>query len=453
MAKKEKVVYICNNCGFTTTKWMGKCPQCGSWNSFEEKKELKKSGRIKRKNGEINLKTLTEFEIKGDKRFSTGIEELDRVLGGGVVKGEVILIGGEPGIGKSTLLLQTVENISKTKKVLYVTGEESSAQIKLRADRLGLKGDKIYILSTNSAEDILYILEKEKFDLLILDSIQTIFFETMDYSPGSVVQIREVASKFIEISKSTGLATFIVGHITKGGDIAGPKVLEHLVDAVLYFEGDRFHQGRILRAIKNRFGASFEIGLFEITGKGLIPMKDPFKLWGEEKRERESGIAIFPAIEGSRPLLVEIQALVSPSPFTGNPRRMFLGVDRNRATMLVAVLEKRVGLKFYQDDIFIKISGGLTIQDPAIDLAIAVSLISSKTGIKIKKDAVFMGEVSLGGLIMSPYMSGARIKEAKKFGFKEIWTSEFDKEISSKDVIINRLRYIRELKNIFYKKR
>jgi DNA repair protein RadA/Sms len=453
MKNKEKIFYICNSCGFTTTKWMGKCPQCGSWNSFEEKKESKSSGRIKKKKGEINLKTLTEFEIKGDKRFSTGIEEFDRVLGGGIVKGEVILIGGEPGIGKSTLLLQTVENVSKNKKVLYVTGEESSAQIKLRADRLGLKGDKIYILSTNSAEDIIYILEQEKFDLLILDSIQTIFFETMDYSPGSVVQIREVASKFIEISKSTGLATFIVGHITKGGDIAGPKVLEHLVDAVLYFEGDRFHQGRILRAIKNRFGASFEIGLFEITGKGLIPMKDPFKLWGEEKRERESGIAIFPAIEGSRPLLVEIQSLVSPSPFTGNPRRMFLGVDRNRATMLVAVLEKRVGFKFYQDDIFIKISGGLTIQDPAIDLAIAVSLISSKTGIKIKKDAVFMGEVSLGGLIMSPYMSAARIKESEKFGFTEIWTSEFDKEIKAKNVIINRLKYIRELKNIFNKKR
>ncbi len=243
-----------------------------------------------------------------------------------------------------------------------------------------------------------------------------------------------------------------MGHITKGGDIAGPKVLEHLVDAVLYFEGDRFHQGRILRAIKNRFGASFEVGLFEITGKGLIPIKDPLKLWGEEKRERESGIAIFPAIEGSRPLLVEIQSLVSPSPFMGNPRRMFLGVDRNRATMLVAVLEKRVGMKFYQDDIFIKISGGLTIQDPAIDLAIAVSLLSSKTGKKINKNAVFLGEVSLGGLIMPPYMSSARVKEAKKFGFNEVFTSAFDKEIDVRNIIIKKLKYIGELRKMFNKK-
>ncbi len=284
---------------------------------------------------------------------------------------------------------------------------------------------------------------------MIVDSIQTVFFESMSFSAGSVVQIREVASKLIEVSKKGAITTFLVGHITKGGEIAGPKVLEHLVDAVLYFEGDRFHQGRILRAIKNRFGASFEIGLFEITSKGLLPLNDPFNLWGEENRERESGISIFAAIEGSRPLLVEIQSLVSKSPFIGNPRRMFAGVDRNRATMLIAVMEKKLGIKFYEDDVFVKVSGGLNIQDPAIDLALAASLISSKKGIKIENDSIFIGEISLGGKIMPPFMIDARISEAKKFGFKNIYTSDMIKETLKKGINIHKIKNIYQLKNIF----
>ena len=444
---KEKKYYVCSECGYKTTKWTGRCPQCGNWNTFVEKKEDKKS--VKKEIDESKIVSL--FNIKNEKeiRFSTGIEEFDRVLGGGLVKGEVILLGGEPGIGKSTILLQVAESVSNSKKVLYVSGEESVAQIKLRADRLGLKGENILILSTNSVEEILGVIEKTVPDLLIVDSIQTVFFESMSFSAGSVVQIREVASKLIEVSKKGAITTFLVGHITKGGEIAGPKVLEHLVDAVLYFEGDRFHQGRILRAIKNRFGASFEIGLFEITSKGLLPLSDPFNLWGEENRERESGISIFAAIEGSRPLLVEIQSLVSKSPFIGNPRRMFAGVDRNRATMLIAVMEKKLGIKFYEDDVFVKVSGGLNIQDPAIDLALAASLISSKKGIKIENDSIFIGEISLGGKIMPPFMVDARISEAKKFGFKNIYTSDMIKETLKKGINIHKIKNIYQLKNIF----
>jgi len=446
---KEKKYFVCSECGFKTTKWAGRCPQCGAWNSFVEKKEEKTNKILKKDIEEIEISSLFSVKHKKEIRFSSGISEFDRVLGGGLVRGEVVLLGGEPGIGKSTILLQVAEKVSSTKKVLYVSGEESIGQIKLRAERLGLKGENILILSTNSVEEILAVIEKTEPELLIVDSIQTIFFEGMNFSAGSVAQIREVASKLIEISKKNEITTFIIGHITKGGEIAGPKILEHLVDAVLYFEGDRFHQGRILRAIKNRFGASFEIGLFEITSKGLIPLDDPFNLWNGESKERESGISIFAAIEGSRPLLVEIQSLVTKSPFMGNPRRMFAGVDRNRATMLIAVMEKKIGIKFYEDDVFVKVSGGLNIQDPAIDLALAASLISSKIGIKIDKDSIFIGEISLGGKVMPPFMLEARLSEAIKFGFKNIYTSDMIKEIEKKGINIHKVRNINQLRNIF----
>jgi len=447
ISKKKEVFFECSECGYVTKKWVGRCPQCNNWNTF---REIVKENKTRVKRNHIEIKPLSQQKMEGKKRFSTGIDELDRVLGGGVVKGSVVLIGGEPGIGKSTILLQAAENLSINKKVLYVSAEESISQIKMRAERLGLKGNELLIVSETSAESVVGILKQEKIDILIIDSIQTVFSEQISSAPGSVVQVREITSKLVEISKTKNISTFIVGHITKSGSIAGPKMLEHLVDTVLYFEGDRFHQGRILRAIKNRYGPAFEIGLFEITSQGLIPLKDPFNLWEDKDRERESGIAIFPAIEGSRPILVEIQSLVSPSPFMGNPRRMFLGVDRSRATMLIGVIEKRVGIKFYEDDIFIKISGGLYIQDPAIDLAIAASLISSKTGKKIDKNTIFVGEISLAGRVRFPYMINARIKEAKKFGMKELFTSDIEREIEGlKDININKIRYINQLRKFF----
>ena len=450
---KTKLLYRCGECGATSLKWAGRCPGCGAWNTLTEEvvQSEKRSASHRSKAPEITpLKGLSALE---ESRITTGISELDRVLGGGFVKGEVVLLGGEPGVGKSTLLLQAAEKLaSQGHKVLYASGEESSSQIKMRADRLELPGENIFLLSTNSAEEILESLDSQEYAVLIVDSIQTVAYEGLDTGAGSVVQIRAVASGLIEKAKTTGLIVVLVGHITKGGELAGPKVLEHLVDAVLYFEGDRFHQGRILRAIKNRFGASFEVGLFEISGHGLMPVENPFSLWESEERSQETGVAILPAIEGARPLLVEIQALVTPSPFMGNPRRIFLGVDRNRGSMLIAVMEKRLGVKFFQDDIFVKVSGGLSLQDPAIDLAMAAALLSSKTGVRAKNNAVFLGEVSLSGEVRPPYLLTPRLKEAVKFGFPLIVTAPSPDLILPEGARIDRIKTLTGLRSYFHKR-
>ena len=408
---KTKLLYRCGECGATSLKWAGRCPGCGAWNTLTEEvvQSEKRSASHRSKAPEITpLKGLSALE---ESRITTGISELDRVLGGGFVKGEVVLLGGEPGVGKSTLLLQAAEKLaSQGHKVLYASGEESSSQIKMRADRLELPGENIFLLSTNSAEEILESLNSQEYAVLIVDSIQTVAYEGLDTGAGSVVQIRAVASGLIEKAKTTGLIVVLVGHITKGGELAGPKVLEHLVDAVLYFEGDRFHQGRILRAIKNRFGASFEVGLFEITGHGLMPVENPFSLWESEERSQETGVAILPAIEGARPLLVEIQALVTS--LYGNPRRIFLGVDEIVAPCSSPSWRKAWG-KVFQDDI-VKVSGGLSLQNPPSTSPWRRP--PPPNGVRAKNNAVFLGEVSLVGKYV-PYLLTPRLKEAVKFGF------------------------------------
>lgn len=418
---KAKAIYICSECGYQTQKWMGKCPGCNQWSTLLETlvdepkaSSVKKSTSITR-----SAKKISEITFEADKRCSTGIGELDRVLGGGLVSGSLILVGGDPGIGKSTLLLQICENIGKTKKILYVSGEESEKQIKLRAERLGVNNADLYLISENDVEKILEIISTITPDVVIIDSIQTMHHDQITSASGSVPQVREATNAFMRVAKENSISMFIVGHVTKDGALAGPRVLEHMVDCVLYFEGDRQMSFRILRAVKNRFGSTNEIGVFQMSDKGLSEVENPSKMLLEGRCENTSGNAIVCTMEGSRGVLAEIQALVTPTGF-GNPRRMTDGIDFNRVILMLAVLEKRCRLTLSNHDVYINVAGGLKIDETAVDLGICASVISGLLDIPLPADTVFMGEVGLGGELRNVLQVEKRLFEVAKLGFTTV---------------------------------
>lgn len=419
---KVKTHYQCQSCGFTSPKWLGKCPDCGTWNSLVEERKETVSSRSSvlahfRKTEPLPLSSITGGNAQ---RTSTGIKELDRVLGGGVVSGSVILVGGDPGIGKSTLLLQATSGLSKKcGRILYVSGEESPEQIKLRAERLSINSDEIVLLSETALENIVDTALKLSPKVMVVDSIQTAYTGELLSAPGSVSQVRECAAKLMIFAKRSDIPVFLVGHVTKEGTIAGPRVLEHIVDTVLYFEGDRGHSYRILRTVKNRFGSTNEIGVFEMSDSGLIEVENPSELFLLERPLDVPGSTVVASLEGTRPLMVEIQSLVSQTNF-GIPRRTAIGIDFNRVNLLVAVLEKRVGLHLGGMDIFVNVVGGLRLMEPAVDLGTIVTIVSSLKNIPIDPKTFVFGEVGLSGEIRAVTQAELRIKEAPKIGFKRV---------------------------------
>ena len=416
---KTKTFYQCQSCGYASAKWLGKCPDCGTWNSFVEEKAATgvRSSSLQHASKTVPV-SLQAIEGISEKRTSTGIGEFDRVLGGGVVAGSVILVGGDPGIGKSTLLLQAFAGLSEsTGKLLYVSGEESPQQIKMRADRLSVNAENIILLPETSLEGILVAADKLSPCAMVIDSIQTVYTQELMSAPGSVGQVRECAAKLMLHAKRSHIPVFIVGHVTKEGTIAGPRVLEHIVDTVLYFEGDRGHSYRVLRTMKNRFGATNEIGIFEMSDAGLREVNNPSELFLSERPQHVSGSTVVACIEGTRPLMVEIQALVSQTNF-GIPRRTSIGVDFNRVNLLIAVLEKRAGLHLGGVDIFINIVGGLKIMEPAVDLGIIATIASSARERSVEPKTCVFGEIGLSGEVRAVAQADNRLKEAAKIGFR-----------------------------------
>ena len=418
---KSRTIYACQSCGAQSPKWMGRCPECGEWNSLVEEQEVSASATAveKLKTGSQSVPTpITAIESGQDFRFSSCIHEMDRVLGGGIVPGSVVLIGGDPGIGKSTLLLQMAGGLSLAGwKVLYVSGEESARQTRLRGERLHVSHPSLYILTETCLEYILKHVEDLNPNVLIIDSIQTMYTTTLSSSQGSVSQVREVSAQLMLFSKRTSVSTFIVGHVTKAGAIAGPKVLEHIVDTVLYFEGERQHIYRILRSVKNRFGSTNEIGVFEMKTRGLEEVPNPSALFLSERPEGQvAGSAVTCSIEGSRPILIELQALVTPTNL-GTSRRMTKGVDANRISLLIAVLEKIVGLYMQAQDVFINVVGGVKIDEPAVDLSLCLAMTSSFKNLPLDHQTVMFGEVGLAGEIRTVPYAEQRIREAEKLGF------------------------------------
>lgn len=418
---KSKTVFICQNCGAREAKWTGRCNVCGEWNSFVEEVEVSPKGRGNAVIGNPTSKALRLSEIKmnADARMDTGDQELNRVLGGGMVPGSMILLGGEPGIGKSTLVLQFALH-NRCGKVLYVSGEESISQIKMRAQRLGSDNDDCLFLSGNSLEMVLEHARSLQPDLLIIDSIQTLATEAVDSIPGSLSQIRECTNALLRFSKENTISTILIGHITKDGQLAGPKILEHMVDTVLQFEGDQQYMYRILRSMKNRFGSTSEIGIYEMLQSGLRQVTNPSELLLSNHDQELSGIAVSATIEGIRPILLEVQSLVSTAAY-GVPQRSATGFDSRRLNMLLAVLEKRVGFKLAAKDVFLNIAGGIRVNDPALDLAVAMAVLSSNIDAALPADAVFTGEVGLSGEIRAISRIEQRIAEARKLGFKRIF--------------------------------
>ncbi len=415
---KVKTVYQCQACGYVSPKWLGKCPDCGGWNSFSEERQTPKSlSASSLYHSRQSPQPLSSITGAKERRTPIGIKELDRVLGGGLVRGAIILIGGDPGIGKSTLILQALSKIAeKSGNVLYVSGEESPEQIKLRAERLSIESEKIMLLSETVVENVVSAASATKPSALVIDSIQTVYTEELASAPGSVGQIRESAGKLMIFAKKAGTPVFLIGHVTKEGAIAGPRVLEHIVDTVLYFEGDRGHPYRILRTQKNRFGSTNEIGVFEMTDKGLTEIDNPSELFLSERPQNVSGSTVVACMEGTRPLLVEIQALVSPTTF-GIPRRTSMGIDFNRVNLLIAVLEKKAGIHLGGMDVFTNVVGGLKIVEPAADIGIMASVISSFRERPINPKTFVFGEVGLSGEVRAVGQAEARIKEAAKIGF------------------------------------
>ncbi|MCX7710802.1 MAG: DNA repair protein RadA [Clostridia bacterium] len=414
---KSKSNFVCQECGYESLGWMGKCPACNQWNTFiEEFKELpqKNSAGL----SSIKPVNINDIEIESEERTSSGMKEMDRVLGGGIVEGSLILVGGDPGIGKSTLLLQICEKIQIDSQILYISGEESIRQIKLRADRLEIKNPKLMMVSETNFRAIEKLIEREKPGFVIVDSIQTMFNDELSSAPGSVSQVREVTAGLMRIAKSLGIATVIVGHVTKEGAIAGPRVLEHMVDTVLYFEGERHLTYRVLRAVKNRFGSTNEVGIFEMRDIGLVEVDNPSVMMLSGRPENVPGSVVVSSLEGTRPMLIEIQALVSPTNF-GMPRRMATGVDYNRITLLMAVLEKRVGMQLGNFDAFINVVGGLKIDEPACDLGIITAIASSFRDVPVENETVLIGEVGLTGEVRAVNQIDKRIMEAMRIGFKK----------------------------------
>ena len=421
MAKDKKSVFFCQNCGYESPKWMGQCPGCRQWNTFvEEVVSAKKTPAAAGQTAKAAPVSITKINEQDHVRLGTGIGELDRVLGGGIVPGALMLVGGDPGIGKSTLLLQVCKNIAdQGKNVLYVSGEESQHQIKMRAERIGEFSDTLKVLCGTDLDSITAAIEKENPDLVIIDSIQTMYLESVSSSPGSVSQIREVTAVLLKLAKSSQIPIFIVGHVTKDGNVAGPRVLEHMVDTVLYFEGDRNAVYRILRAVKNRFGSTNEIGVFEMREDGLAEVPNPSEYMLDGRPTGASGSVVSCAMEGSRPVMIEIQALVCTSNF-GLPRRTANGTDHNRVNILMAVLEKRARINLSSSDAYVNITGGMKMTEPAVDLGITLAIASSAKDFVVDEKTVVFGEVGLSGEIRSVSMAEQRIREAQKLGFTKV---------------------------------
>lgn len=430
MLKNKKTIFFCQECGYESAKWMGQCPGCKSWNTLVEEtvsqKKASTGSRIAEKRQEPVI--LKDISLSEDERQTTNIGELDRVLGGGIVPGSLVLVGGDPGIGKSTLLLQVCRNLAEQNcSVLYISGEESLRQIKLRANRIGTFNDKMQLLCETNLEVIREIIERKKPDVAVIDSIQTMFHEDISSAPGSVSQVRESTNVLMQLAKGLGVSVFIVGHVTKEGNVAGPRVLEHMVDTVLYFEGDRHASYRILRAVKNRFGSTNEIGVFEMRGTGLAEVKNPSEYLLTGRPEDASGAVVACSMEGTRPILVEIQALVCQSNF-GIPRRTAVGTDFNRVNLLMAVLEKKVGIHLASYDAYVNIAGGMKMTEPAIDLGICLAIVSSYKDIVIPDSLMAFGEIGLSGEVRAVSMAGQRVQEAKKLGFEIVMLPEVCKD-------------------------
>jgi DNA repair protein RadA/Sms len=427
---KALVKYFCKNCGHSASKWLGKCPSCEEWNSFTEE-VVQKSASAKKiwaKSGQTKSEPIKIIEIvEGqEQRLDLPDSELNRVLGGGLVTGSITLIGGEPGIGKSTLLLQLALKLQK--KVLYISGEESESQLKMRAERIGINNTNCYVMCETSLDNLLQYLQKDIPEILIVDSVQTLSSEAIDSPPGSISQIKECTAELLRFAKSTNVPVFLIGHINKDGNIAGPKVLEHMVDTVLQFEGDRHYNYRILRTLKNRFGSASEIGIYEMKGTGLREIENPSEILINEREDHLSGSSISCAVEGIRPILLETQALVSTAVY-GTPQRTSNGFDLRRLSMLLAVLEKRCGFQLGIKDVFINIAGGMKLEDPGLDLGIVASILSSYQNISISRDIAFAGEIGLSGEVRAVSRIEQRISEAEKLGFKEIMISKYNKGI------------------------
>ena len=428
MAKTAKTVYVCSNCGYESPKWYGRCPECGEWNTFSEelRQPAAKAPSVSAALGAVapagynpdEVMRLKDVDSNREVRYYTGISELDRVLGGGIVRGSLVLLGGDPGIGKSTLLLQICEYLGEKKKILYVSGEESRSQVKLRAKRLGVETDNLLLASMTDIENVVHTIVQTKPDIVMVDSIQTMNFASVNSSSGSVSQVRECTQILARVAKNEEIAIFLVGHVNKDGAIAGPKVLEHSVDAVLYFEGERHLSYRILRAVKNRYGSTNEIGVFEMTGAGLTQVENPSMMLLSGRPSNVSGTCVACVIEGSRPIMVEVQALASKTSF-GVPRRMSTGFDYNRTALLIAVLEKRAGYFFGNLDTYINVVGGLRLDEPAADLPISLALISSLLDKPIDDHVIAFGEVGLAGEIRAIANAEMRVNEAQRLGFQK----------------------------------
>ena len=419
-AKGSKTVYFCQECGNESPKWLGQCPVCGAWNSFVEEVVEKTSSKAQREKRDVRPTHLSEIISSDEKRISSGMPELDRVLGGGIVQGSMVLVGGDPGIGKSTLLLQVCRNLCSRKvDVLYVSGEESLQQIKIRADRMGTFDDQLSLLCETNLDIIRSVIDRSRPRVLVIDSIQTMYSETVGSAPGSVSQVRESTAVLMQIAKGMNITVFIVGHVTKEGLVAGPRVLEHMVDTVLYFEGDRHAAYRVLRGVKNRFGSTDEIGVFEMCQNGLQEVANPSAFMLNGKPRGASGSVVACSIEGTRPILVEIQALVCHSNFN-MPRRTAAGCDYNRVNLLMAVIEKRAGLRLAESDAYINIAGGIRMNEPAVDLGIVLAIISSYKEMPVPDDLICFGEVGLSGEVRAVNLAEQRIAEAAKLGFSRV---------------------------------
>lgn len=419
MAKGKATVFFCQDCGYESSKWMGQCPGCGEWNTFvEEVIDKSAPAKVRKEAAKAEVVKIADIKTGQEERLTTGLKELDRVLGGGIVKGSLVLVGGDPGIGKSTLLLQVCRNLSKQKtEVLYISGEESLQQIKIRAERIGEFGDTLSLLCETNLDTIKEVISRTRPEIVVIDSIQTMYNENVTSAPGSVSQVREATGVLMQIAKGLGISIFIVGHVTKEGVVAGPRVLEHMVDTVLYFEGDRHAAYRILRGVKNRFGSTNEIGVFEMCNEGLREVENPSEYMLSGKPADASGSVVACSVEGTRPILLEIQALICHSYFN-NPRRTATGTDFNRVNLLLAVLEKRLGMQLSDCDAYVNIAGGIRMNEPAIDLGIVLAIISSKLDLTIDEKTICFGEVGLSGEVRGVTMAEQRVAEAAKLGFR-----------------------------------
>ena len=444
MATKSKTVYACNECGAESTKWYGRCPSCGAWNSMEEQLQTQSSSTAGA-SVRADVQSIGNITPNSKQRYQTGLKELDRVLGGGIVRGGLMLIGGDPGIGKSTLLLQICEHLGKDHKLLYVSGEESEGQLKLRADRLGVSSDNLFVLCESNLDIVLTTMQAERPDILIVDSIQTMHLDDIASASGSVTQVRECTAAIMRAAKRMDIPVFVVGHVNKDGAIAGPKVMEHIVDCVLYFEGDRHSSYRLLRCVKNRYGSTNEIGVFEMGDKGLTEVENPSLMLLSGRPMNVSGSCVACTIEGTRPMLAEVQGLVSPTGF-GNPRRMATGFDYNRLSLILAVLEKRAGYFFSNLDTYVNVVGGLNLDEPAVDLPVALALISGLKDAVISSDTIAFGEIGLTGEIRAVSNADLRVAEAARMGFKKVLIPQHNVSAVTKraDIEVIGVRTVRE---------